>query len=137
MPQLPIDPSERIAVRARNTSFSNAVLAAISNRTSIGYRKYIEDFFRTDSNSKPMAVAAKPSDTKRSGPAAAHPHPHMLHGGSPGVESARDDEPFIVFGDAGQACRTAAAVRSTPTHNAGKRAQRFNASTSVHAFWLS
>ena len=32
--------------------------------------------------------------------------------------------------------RTAAAVRSTPTHHAGKRAQRFNASTSDHAFWL-
>ena len=81
--------------------------------------------------------SGKSSDTKRSGPAAAHAHPHVLHGGSPGFESARNDEPFIVFGDAGQACRTAAAVRSTPTHNAGKRAQRFNASTSVHAFWLS
>jgi hypothetical protein len=43
---------------------------------------------------------------------------------------------IVSFGDAGQACRTAAAVRSTPTHHAGKRAQRFNASTSDHAFWL-
>jgi hypothetical protein len=34
-------------------------------------------------------------------------HPHVLHAGSPGFESARNDEPFIVFGDAGQACRTA------------------------------
>ena len=65
-----------------------------------------------------------------------------------GFESARNDEPFIVFGDAGQACRTAAAVRlarrsalreggSTPAHNTGKRGQRFTAATSVHAFWLS
>ena len=94
-----------------------------------------ESAFRTGSNAKHSAGAASPSDTKKGGPATSHAHPRVARRifwfelprtNSLSFCSATPDRP------AGQPPPCGARRRT----NAGKRTQRFDASTSGHAFWL-